>query len=75
MSPRVVIALAVGGFLSFAAGVGVWILIQPDASAEAVSAMPAQPASGAARQTQREQFFGGDPDRDVRGGQEMKPRW
>ncbi|RWB25075.1 DUF2749 domain-containing protein, partial [Mesorhizobium sp.] len=26
-------------------------------------------------QEHRERFFGGDPDRDVRSGQEIKPRW
>jgi len=34
-----------------------------------------QAASAADRLKHREKFFGGDATRDIRGGQEMKPRW
>nr|WP_286299647.1 entry exclusion protein TrbK [Aminobacter sp. SS-2016] len=33
------------------------------------------PISERARREHAERFFGGDPDRKVRGGQEMRPRW
>lgn len=39
---------------------------------------PAPDATPPAAQEQRQRagdFLGGDPDRPVRGGQEMKPRW
>ncbi|BCH19500.1 entry exclusion protein TrbK [Mesorhizobium sp. L-2-11] len=72
MSPRILIALAVAGIVAFGAGMLIWVVAQPDATTET----PATAASsGAARQEHRERFFGSDPDRDVRGGQEMKPRW
>ncbi|RWH94160.1 MAG: entry exclusion protein TrbK [Mesorhizobium sp.] len=72
MSPRILIALAVAGIVAFGAGVMFWVVVQPDAPTETPAAAP---GSGAARQEHRKRFFGGDPDRDVRGGQEMKPRW
>ncbi|MBM7327368.1 entry exclusion protein TrbK [Agrobacterium sp. S2] len=34
-----------------------------------------RPASETEVRDYREKFFSGDPDRDARGGQEMKPRW
>ncbi|RWE05861.1 MAG: entry exclusion protein TrbK [Mesorhizobium sp.] len=72
MSPRIPIALAVAGIVAFGAGMLIWVVLQPDATTETPAAAP---VSGAAQQEHRERFFGGDPDRDVRGGQEMKPRW
>ncbi|KAA3509312.1 entry exclusion protein TrbK [Agrobacterium vitis] len=72
MSPRIIIALAVAGVVAFGAGMIVWVVVQPDAATET----PAGTSRfGAAHREHRERFFGGDPDRDVRGGQEMKPRW
>ncbi|PAQ04291.1 entry exclusion protein TrbK (plasmid) [Mesorhizobium mediterraneum] len=70
MSPRLLIALAV--FVAFGAGMMLWVVVQPNATTETPAAAS---SSGAARQEHRERFFGGDPDRDVRSGQEMKPRW
>ncbi|MDI6029334.1 entry exclusion protein TrbK [Corticibacterium sp. UT-5YL-CI-8] len=70
MSPRILIVLAVAGALG--AGTIVWVTVRPDATTET----PAGTSGfGAAQREHRERFFGGDPDRDVRGGQEMKPRW
>ncbi|RWO44208.1 MAG: entry exclusion protein TrbK [Mesorhizobium sp.] len=72
MSPRILIALAVAGIVAFGAGMMFWVVVQPNATSE----MPdAAPGADAARREHRERFFSGDPDRDVRGGQEMKPRW
>ncbi|AYM14983.1 MULTISPECIES: entry exclusion protein TrbK [Hyphomicrobiales] len=72
MSPRIIIALAVAGVVAFGAGMIVWVVVQPDAATETPAGTS---RSGAAQREHRERFFEGDPDRDVRGGQEMKPRW
>ncbi|NSY46764.1 entry exclusion protein TrbK [Agrobacterium tumefaciens] len=72
MSPRILIALAVAGLVAIAGGMILWVIVQPGATTPAPAAAS---GSGEARREQRERFFGGDPDRDVRGGQEMKPRW
>ncbi|MVA63785.1 entry exclusion protein TrbK [Agrobacterium vitis] len=72
MSPRILIALAVAGVISTGAGFLVWVIVQP-VSTTATSAVTS--SSGEARREYRERFFSGNPDRDVRGGQEMKPRW
>jgi type IV secretion system protein TrbK len=69
VSPRILIALAVAGGIGLGGGFLVWVIVQPGAT-------PAESSgSGEARRESRERFFSGDPDRDVRGGQEMKPRW
>lgn len=76
MSPRLVILLALAGIIAIGAGVVTWIAVQPrPAPASGTGGAAPQPASDAGRREQREKFFSGDPDRDVRGGQEMKPRW
>ncbi|WP_292333781.1 entry exclusion protein TrbK [Mesorhizobium sp.] len=33
------------------------------------------PKADTERAKHREEFFGGDPNRDIRSGQELKPRW
>ncbi|MBO9101923.1 MULTISPECIES: entry exclusion protein TrbK [unclassified Rhizobium] len=70
MSPRLVFILTVVSIATLAAGV-TWIVVQP--GPHPVSG--AGEASDAARREHREKFFGGDTDSDIRGGQEMKPRW
>jgi Ti type entry exclusion protein TrbK len=45
-----------------------------DATAES-GVNPAVMQSDADRRRRAEKFFGGDSNRNVRGGQEMKPRW
>ncbi|RWO62361.1 MAG: entry exclusion protein TrbK [Mesorhizobium sp.] len=72
MTPRLLIAVAVAGIVTVGAGMMIWVVVQPNATTETPAAVS---GAGAARQEHRERFFGGDPDRDVRGGQEMKPRW
>lgn len=72
MSPRALIAFLMAAVVAFGAGMTIWVLVQP----RAVIETPADaPVSDTERTENRERFFGGDPDRDVRGGQEMKPRW
>ncbi|MBO0134234.1 entry exclusion protein TrbK [Agrobacterium burrii] len=75
MSPRFVIILAIVGTAAFGVGVARWIVQPgPGPMSGTGEASPAT-ASEAARREHREQFFGGNTDRDIRGGQEMKPRW
>ncbi|BBD41514.1 entry exclusion protein TrbK (plasmid) [Aminobacter sp. Y103A] len=76
MSPRLVIILALAGIAALSAGVVTWIVVQPrPAPVSGSGAAATQPASDTERLDHREKFFSGDPDRNVRGGQEMKPRW
>lgn len=72
MSPRAIITFVVAAIVAFGGGMALWVLVQPTAPTEVPAA---EPASDAGRSEHRERFFGGDPDRDVRSGQEMKPRW
>ncbi|WP_234189151.1 entry exclusion protein TrbK [Shinella sp. NM-101] len=76
MSPRLVIILALAGIAALSAGVVTWIVVQPrPAPVSGSGAAATQPASDTERREHREKFFSGDPDRDIRSGQEMKPRW
>lgn len=76
MSPRLVIILVLAGIAALSAGVVTWIMVQPrPVPVSGSSAAATQPASETERREHREKFFSGDPDRDIRGGQEMKPRW
>lgn len=76
MSPRLIIMLVLAGIVAFGAGIVTWNVVQPRPAPMAGSGAAAtQPASETERRAHREQFFSGDPDRNVRGGQEMKPRW
>ncbi|QXC52429.1 entry exclusion protein TrbK (plasmid) [Agrobacterium salinitolerans] len=76
MSPRLVIILALAGIAALSVGVVTWIVVQPrPAPVSGSGAAATQPASDTERREHREKFFSGNPDRDIRGGQEMKPRW
>lgn len=71
MSPSKIIILVVGVVsLSVAA---LWMVLPRGATP--VGADPAPVADDPEHRQRAEKFFGGDPDRDLRGGQEMKPRW
>ncbi|KAA3498016.1 entry exclusion protein TrbK [Rhizobium rhizogenes] len=72
MSARILIALGVAGAVAFGSGMIVWVLVQPGATTETSTGTS---GSDAAQREHRERFFGGNPDGDVHGGQEMKPRW
>jgi len=72
VSPRLIIAVALAGIVVVGAGVS-WMLMQPRPAASGAGSM--HPASDAARREHQEKFFSGDPERNIRGGQEMKPRW
>ncbi|MUO80778.1 entry exclusion protein TrbK [Agrobacterium vitis] len=75
MSPRLVIILAVMGIVASGVGVARWIVLPHPASVSGTGEASSATSSDAARREYREKFFGGDTDRDIRGGQEMKPRW
>ncbi|MGO6949674.1 entry exclusion protein TrbK [Rhizobium johnstonii] len=74
MSPRLVIILAVVGIIASGVGIARWMVQPPAAHVSGAGEAP-QAASDADRRAHREKFFGGDTTRDIRGGQEMKPRW
>ncbi|CUX57426.1 Conjugal transfer protein TrbK [Agrobacterium fabrum str. J-07] len=75
MSARLVIILVVVGIIASGVCIARWI-VQP-ATTPMSGAEEASPgaASDADRRAHREKFFGGEANRDIRGGQEMKPRW
>ncbi|WP_064695000.1 entry exclusion protein TrbK [Rhizobium aegyptiacum] len=75
MSPRVIIILAVAGIVAFGVGVARSIVQPPAGPLSGAGETSTQPASAVDRLEHREKFFGGDATRDIRGGQEMKPRW
>ncbi|MBD8689619.1 MULTISPECIES: entry exclusion protein TrbK [unclassified Rhizobium] len=75
MSPRLVIILAVVGIVAIGLGVARWIVQPPAARLSGAGDTSPQAASDADRRAHREKFFGGGANRDIRGGQEMKPRW
>ncbi|QOF75446.1 entry exclusion protein TrbK (plasmid) [Aminobacter sp. SR38] len=70
MNASMLIGISIGIAISVCAGSAFWMLQQPLPVDEA----PA-PISERARREHAERFFSGDPDRNVRGGQEMRPRW
>lgn len=69
---RATIIVLVVGVVSMS-GVALWMLIPRDVAPVGTELPPT--AQEEQRRQRAESFFGGDPDRDVRGGQEMKPRW
>lgn len=75
MSPRLVIILAVVGVLAVSTVVITRIVQQHRVAISGAGEASTQPASAADRREYRDKFFGGDTARDIRGGQEMKPRW
>jgi Ti type entry exclusion protein TrbK len=75
VSPRIIVILAVVAALAVSAGV-ITRIVQPyTVPMFGAGKASAEPASDADRREHREKFFGGDATRDIRGGQEMKPRW
>ena len=75
MSPRRFVIIALVAVVSAAgAGVITWIVVRPDPVSGSGTIATGSPLDED-RRRHREQFFGGDANRDIRGGQEMKPRW
>jgi Ti type entry exclusion protein TrbK len=75
VSPRLVIILAVVLIVASGVGIARWIVQPPPAAKSGTGEASRQAASDADRLAHREKFFGGNAERDIRGGQEMKPRW
>jgi Ti type entry exclusion protein TrbK len=75
VSPRLVIILVVVGIIASGVVVNRWMVQPPAADLSGAGEASPQAASDADRRAHREKFFGGDTERDIRGGQEMKPRW
>jgi type IV secretion system protein TrbK len=75
VSPRLITILAVLGITAFGIGAGRWIVQPYAASLSGVGEAVLKAISDADRREHREKFFDGDSNRDIRGGQEMKPRW
>jgi Ti type entry exclusion protein TrbK len=72
---RLTILLAAAVVLIVGAVTTIFISLRPADAPSASEASPSPTPSDAEKRRRAEQFFGGDPNRDVRGGQEMKPRW
>lgn len=70
MSRPVVIAV-LAAVLALIGLTAIWFVVVPQPP---ITPTPEPTASDDRRQRMKN-FFGGDPDRSVRGGQEMKPRW
>lgn len=70
MNSSMLIGMTIGIAISVCAGSAIWMLQQPAPLDQAPASI-----SDKARRERAEKFFGGDPDRNVRGGQEMRPRW
>jgi Ti type entry exclusion protein TrbK len=76
VSPRLVVILVLAGIVALSVCVIAWNMVQPrPAPVSGSGAAATRPASETERRERWEKFFSGDPDRNVRGGQEMKPRW
>lgn len=73
MSARLIMALALAGLIGFGAG-ATWMKWQ-SSSVQVPGGGVSQPSADEAQREHREKFFNGDPERNVRGGQELKPRW
>jgi len=77
VSPRLIVIIALVAVVSVAgASVITWMVFQPEVLPDSRSGADAASSStDEEKRRHREQFLGGDADRDIRGGQEMKPRW
>lgn len=71
MSRSTIIVLISGTAL--AVGVATWMVFE--AEPFATEAVTSGSQTDVGKHQRADDFFGGDPDRSIRGGQEMKPRW
>jgi Ti type entry exclusion protein TrbK len=69
-----IVAIAAVG-LVVGAATAIFVSLRSGNEEPPSEARPAATSSGAESRRRAEQFFGGDSNRDVRGGQEIKPRW
>lgn len=76
MSSRPVIVLLLAVALGLCAGALILMVVPSPPEPVPEAPQPSAPWSAdTERREHLERFFSGDPDRDVRSGQEMKPRW
>ena len=77
MSPRLIAILSLVAVVSAAGASAItWIIVQPQATPTSGSGKAAINSSSDEEQRRhREEFFGGNSNSDIRGGQEIKPRW
>jgi len=69
VSRAIVMALSAGALVVVVLAI-TWFVVAPDSEPTAST-----PAATENRRRKAHDFLGSDPDRDIRGGQEMKPRW
>jgi len=69
VSRAIVMVLSAGALVVVVLAI-TWFVVAPDSEPTAST-----PAATENRRQNAHDFLGGDPDRDIRGGQEMKPRW
>ncbi|KUM24396.1 hypothetical protein AU467_30525 [Mesorhizobium loti] len=72
---RLTIVLIAAAVLVVGAAATIVISLRSGDATAGPDARQAVTPSDAEKRGRAERLFGGDPDRDVRGGQEMKPRW
>lgn len=75
MSPRLIAIIALAAVVSAAGASVITSIIDGPQPVLGSDAIATGSPSDEDRRRHREQFFGGDYSRDIRGGQEMKPRW
>ena len=75
MSPRLILVLAAAIVVVSGLVVARWIVQPAPVPLPVAAGASGTATTDAARRKYREDFFGGNPERDIRGGQEMKPRW
>jgi Ti type entry exclusion protein TrbK len=75
VSPRLILIIALVAIGSVTgASVITWIAVRPEPVSGSGGIATGSP-SDEDRRGHLEEFFGGDANRDIRRGQEMKPRW
>lgn len=75
VSARLIVMFTAGVVVACGLVVARWV-VQPAPSASPTAGDASGPVTtDADLRKHREQFFGGNAERDIRSGQEMKPRW
>jgi Ti type entry exclusion protein TrbK len=62
-------------FIAAAAGGLIWLVVPPVQADRPVDAAPAGSQGLGERQQRAKEFFGEKREYDLKGGQEMRPRW
>ncbi len=75
MSARLILLLAALVVVASGLVATRWIVQPEPAALPAAGKASGAAATDKAHRRHREEFFGGDTERDIRSGQEMKPRW